>query len=223
MRIIAAIEGPPPVEPYLKPEYWNGHRLGDGDAGSLASYKDPGVLQARRSLTYMADYVRAALADGGRPEPIEQLDAGDVLNPRDFAPGTIFSLGREMLMGLSVSPLVDPKYLLPPTRPTMYAKDRHASGATALYRSATLLGTIDRSRDGTQQLIIADGPPLRPSLTAAVLLRKTMQREQQPVHIGETTHIGCDCGRPHDSARPHHEALVRMFGAHMMTEGRISE
>jgi hypothetical protein len=103
-EIVHDVEMPEPgLLPYLKPEYWDGHMLGDGDA-----------IDASHDVGFSHKQARRAISDQFHSAAIlttETYRDGQVFNPDEYKPGAVVMYVSERLSGPAEPPRVDPQLL----------------------------------------------------------------------------------------------------------------
>lgn len=90
------VNGMSDIDPYLNPNYWGGHMLGDGAPTPDSDFWKPPLYSLPDSA--MREILRQGLALP-QTEPQQTLQDGDVFDPEEWPSGTIVLLDRERLEG----------------------------------------------------------------------------------------------------------------------------
>jgi hypothetical protein len=88
------------LAPYLKPEYWDGHMVGDGDAALIPT------LRFFRGAIDGARVLRGRLNAHPHVFPLEKFGRGDTFDPDAYDPGTVVLFREEELFRRRGAPMV---------------------------------------------------------------------------------------------------------------------
>jgi hypothetical protein len=178
------------LQPYLQPDYWDGHWPNDGDLRQR-EYEGLTFRMSRFVRSSLQDYLQRAQSR----YPIESFRQGDPFDPAAYEPGTVVAYGRESLGVPAGQPLPHTLGGLPLKQPGLRASNLDFAGETqftivgdVMYRRGPHWGVVARTRSGRACLAMPVNTLITDPGTPDARVRGPLVTEHTPFVVGDVSH-----------------------------------